>query len=209
MLFDIIRFNHFSPDLLLPSNQTPEISIGEYLRREGYSDAFVNNYLIPMTAAIWSTAPDKCALEFPAKALVRFLWNHRLLNAVWERPRWFTIGGGAKRYVDAVTEGFPEENMHLEREVTYVGSEEDGRVRVVAKDKGGEVSSWGQFDHVVLATHGDQALRILGDEATFDERELLSHFRCEKNRAVLHSDISVSPHLSSSPDVTPAETKEL
>lgn len=72
MIFDIIRFNQFAVDVLrtkVPAEET----IGEYLDREGYSNAFRDNYLIPMAAAVWSTSPDKCALEFPAATLVRFL----------------------------------------------------------------------------------------------------------------------------------------
>jgi predicted NAD/FAD-binding protein len=94
MIFDIIRFNQFALDLLREDDITPEQfangngkangkskygedrkqeSIGEYLEREGYSDAFRDDYLIPMTAAVWSTSPDKCSLEFPAVTLVRFM----------------------------------------------------------------------------------------------------------------------------------------
>ena len=74
MLFDIVRFNQFALDLLRHEATTdPDESIGHYLRREGYSDAFRDDYLIPMAAAVWSTDPDKCALQFPATTLVRFL----------------------------------------------------------------------------------------------------------------------------------------
>lgn len=76
MLFDIIRFNTFALDLLTTSSgdDTEEETLGAYLDREGYSDAFRNDYLIPMTAAVWSTSPEKCALEFPAVTLVRFMY---------------------------------------------------------------------------------------------------------------------------------------
>lgn len=77
MIFDIIRFNQFALDLLLTDESgdagAPEETIGEYLDRHGYSDAFRDDYLIPMTAAVWSTSPDKCSLEFPALTLIRFL----------------------------------------------------------------------------------------------------------------------------------------
>lgn len=85
MIYDIVRFNHFALDLLEDApvlgdegegdGKTPvEETIGAYLEREGYSESFKHNYLIPMTAAIWSTSPDKCALEFPAVTLVRFMY---------------------------------------------------------------------------------------------------------------------------------------
>jgi predicted NAD/FAD-binding protein len=85
MVFDIVRFNQFALDLLTEDDGTPDAilngeskhirgeTIGEYLEREGYSDAFRDDYLIPMTAAVWSTSPDKCSLEFPAVTLVRFM----------------------------------------------------------------------------------------------------------------------------------------
>lgn len=78
MVFDIIRFNQFALDLLLnesddPNHGSNNETIGSYLEREGYSDAFRDDYLLPMTAAVWSTSPDKCSLEFPAVTLVRFL----------------------------------------------------------------------------------------------------------------------------------------
>lgn len=82
LLFDVVRFNQFALDLIRDDESadgpapgaTPSESIGEYLEREGYSDAFRDDYLIPMTAAVWSTSPDKCSLEFPATTLVRFLY---------------------------------------------------------------------------------------------------------------------------------------
>lgn len=81
LIFDIIRFNQFALDLLEndddsysgSDNARPLETIGQYLDREGYSDTFRNDYLIPMTAAVWSTSPDKCTLEFPAVTLVRFM----------------------------------------------------------------------------------------------------------------------------------------
>lgn len=76
MIFDIMRFNQFALDLLTADDDDVEDNsetIGQYLDREGYSNAFKDNYLIPMTAALWSTSPDKCSLEFPAVTLVRFL----------------------------------------------------------------------------------------------------------------------------------------
>jgi predicted NAD/FAD-binding protein len=82
MIFDIIRFNKFALDLLIENDaenssvdkgRNADESIGHYLDREGYSDAFRDDYLIPMTAAVWSTSPDKCTLEFPAITLIRFL----------------------------------------------------------------------------------------------------------------------------------------
>ena len=89
MIFDIIRFNFFALDLLKNSSDYAQsVTIGTYLDDNGYSQAFKDDYLIPMTAAVWSTSPDKASLDFPAQTLVRFLWNHHLLSTVARRPDW-------------------------------------------------------------------------------------------------------------------------
>lgn len=195
MIFDIIRFNLFSLDLLSsPSNPSNDLSIGEYLEREGYSDAFRDDYLIPMTACVWSTGPDKCALEFPAVTLVRFMWNHHLLSTVVERPPWLTIEGGSKKYVDAVMRNCQKVTVHQGFEVESL-KRKDGLVELIVDGSRGPRSEL--FDEVVLACHGDQARWILGDAATFEEREILSAFETTPNMAFLHSDLSVC-HLTTS-----------
>ncbi|KAL8643918.1 MAG: hypothetical protein Q9210_007504, partial [Variospora velana] len=202
MIFDIIRFNHFALDLLVESGESEtdpsgangvgassqtferDISIGEYLDREGYSQAFRDDYLIPMTAAVWSTAPDKASLEFPAITLIRFLWNHHLLNTVTARPKWMTILGGSQPYIDAVMKDVPDENVHRKNEVKSLRALSDGRVAVKISD------SETLYDHVILATHGDQALSIIHDIATPTEKKILRGFKTSKNTASLHSDLS-------------------
>ncbi|KAK0635123.1 amine oxidase [Bombardia bombarda] len=201
MIFDIIRFNQFALDVLIEEDSKAagtlsnghgavrsEETIGEYLEREGYSDAFRDDYLIPMTAAVWSTSPDKCSLDFPSVTLIRFLWNHHLLTTVSERPPWLTISKGSKSYVDVVMKGFPPNHLRLNTQVESVTNEDDGRVRLNLAGGRSEV-----FDHVILATHGDQAYSIIRDSATNEERDILSNFRCSENTAVLHSDLSLMP----------------
>lgn len=91
LLFDVIRFNQFALDLLFDddSDEGANLTIGQYLDQQGYSQTFKDDYLIPMTAAVWSTSPDKASLEFPARTLVRFMWNHHLLSTVAARPDWY------------------------------------------------------------------------------------------------------------------------
>ena len=198
MVFDIFRFNQFALDLLLSEDEIEEPggresfskpprqeSIGEYLDREGYSDRFRDDYLIPMTAAVWSTTPNKCSLEFPAVTLVRFMWNHHLLTAVSARPKWMTIPGGANRYIEAILQGIPKGNIHTRTPVKSVKNTEHDQVLVQTSN------SEETFDHVILATHGDQALDIIRSSSTKEEREILSNFQTSKNVAVLHSDLSV------------------
>ncbi|CAN8103304.1 unnamed protein product [Discula destructiva] len=207
MIFDIVRFNQFALDLLTEDDTVrdahhvsvngngaarmkrsgAEETIGQYLDREGYSDAFRDDYLIPMTAAVWSTKPDSCALEFPAVTLVRFLWNHHLLSTVAARPQWLTIPDGSKAYIDAVMKGFPPNHLFLNAEVTKITNEKNGRVRLHANGSS-EV-----FDHVILATHADQAMKIIQHSATAEESSTLKDFETSKNTAILHSDLTHMP----------------
>ncbi|KAH7134737.1 hypothetical protein B0J13DRAFT_561114 [Dactylonectria estremocensis] len=203
MIFDIVRFNQFALDLLINEEEeqyhfhvgnammnhvSKEETIGEYLDREGYSEVFRDEYLIPMTAAVWSTSPDKCTLEFPAVTLVRFLWNHHLLSTVTARPRWLTLKDGSKSYIDAVMKGFPPNHVFLKTPVQRVSHESDGRVRVHLENGSSAV-----YDHVILATHGDEALDIVQSSATEQERSILSCFQTSQNEAILHSDLALMP----------------
>lgn len=194
MIFDIVRFNIFALDLLSsPAAPSDELTIGEYLEREGYSDAFRDDYLIPMTACVWSTGPDKCALEFPALTLVRFMWNHHLLSTIAERPPWLTIERGSQRYIDAVVKECESAKLEL-------GTSVDSLKRVgerVELTLGGKGSGRTEvFDEVVLACHGDQARWIMGGAALHDEKEILEAFETSPNTAYLHSDLSVSILIS-------------
>ncbi|KAI0025679.1 amine oxidase [Xylariomycetidae sp. FL0641] len=196
LIFDIIRFNQFALDLLkeedvdrkgkahIRSSET----IGEYLDRQGYSETFRNDYLIPMTAAVWSTSPDKCALQFPAITLVRFMWNHHLLSTIAKRPDWLTLEGGARSYIDAVMKGFPSNHLFLKTAVKHLDNEKNGQIRLYFEDGKSDT-----FDHVILATHGDQAYQIISPSATEEEKAILSAFETSENECVLHSDLRHMP----------------
>ncbi|KUI67093.1 Cytochrome c oxidase assembly protein COX11, mitochondrial [Cytospora mali] len=209
ILFDIVRFNQFALDLLIDDDTErdaphlvngkgsgvngwrlckAEETIGEYLKREGYSDAFRDDYLIPMTASVWSMSPDKCTMEFPAVTLVRFLWNHHLLSTTNTRPEWLTIRDGSRAYIDVVMKGFPPNHLLLKTPVRSITNDEDGRVRLHLQDGESEV-----YDHVILAIPGDEAYQIIKTSATVEENAVLSHFRACKTTAVLHSDLTDMP----------------
>ncbi|KAI1781037.1 FAD/NAD(P)-binding domain-containing protein [Hypoxylon cercidicola] len=201
LIFDIIRFNQFALDLLEEEDDSYASSdnarsmetIGQYLDREGYSDTFRNDYLIPMTAAVWSTSPDKCSLEFPAVTLVRFMWNHHLLSTVAARPDWLTLKGGAKSYINAVMNGFPPNHLFLKTTVKHITNDKDGRVRLHLENGKTDV-----YDHVILATHGDQAYQLIKPSATTEEKEIMSSFQTSENTCVLHSDLSHMPKRQNS-----------
>ncbi len=177
---EILRFNREAPALLEGDG---EITLGDYLDEYGYSSAFVDNYLIPMGAAIWSTAPEKM-LEFPARFFVRFFHNHGMLS-VDERPQWRAIAGGSARYVEKLVAPF-REHIRLNAPVERVARAADG-VLVKARDMAAE-----KYDHVFFACHSDQALRLLAD-ATPLERELLGAIRYQRNEVVLHTDTALLP----------------
>lgn len=203
LIFDIIRFNQFALDVLIEEDESEarptdhgrngtarpqkEESIGHYLDREGYSQTFKDDYLIPMTAMVWSTAPDKCSLHFPAITLIRFMWNHHLLNTITQRPDWLTIPGGSRRYIDAVMADFPSDRIHFDSKVTKLVPEVNDQIEVHVNHE--KIL----FDHVIVATHGDQAFDIIGPYATQRERQVLQGFRTNSNIAVLHSDLSLMP----------------
>ena len=123
-------------------------------------------------------------LRYPADAMIGFLDNHGLLD-VLERPAWRTVSGGSRVYVDRITASLPD--VRLDRRVLAVRRSVD---HVEVHDAGGRVD---RFDHVVLATHADTSLSVLGPGATPDEREVLSSFGYQRNRAVLHRDASLMP----------------
>lgn len=181
MLRDILRFNRSSTSFLREQND--RLTLGEYLARERYGEEFVQHYLIPMTAAIWS-APPRRVLEMPARFLITFCDNHGLLQ-LRGRPQWRTIPGGARRYVQAMASAWNVQ-LRLQSPVRSVRRYED-RVELTSA-AGDEIA----VDCVILACHADQALQILHD-ARDVERELLGHFPYQANRTILHVDTSFLP----------------
>jgi predicted NAD/FAD-binding protein len=180
MLRDILRFNREAPALL---DLAQEVALGDYLTTHGYARAFIDDYLIPMGAAIWSTDPA-LMLAFPARFFVRFLHNHGMLS-VNDRPQWRVIRGGSARYVEALVAPF-HDRIRLHAAVESVRRVPHG---VLLKVRGAEQV---RFDHVFFACHADQALATLAD-ATPLEREVLGAFRFQENEAVLHTDTALLP----------------
>jgi predicted NAD/FAD-binding protein len=181
MLRDILRFNREAPALLNDAGDGPEL--GDYLRLERYSSEFIEHYLIPMAAAIWSAEPAQI-WRFPAKFLVRFCQNHGLL-CIFDRPQWLTVAGGAQRYVEKLVEPF-RQRIRCAAAVTSIWRDQNG---VVVTTADGETAI---FDHAIVAVHGDQALRILA-EPTPQEREVLGAFSYQENEVALHTDTSLLP----------------
>ncbi len=181
MLVDILRFNRSAPELLREDDESLEM--GEYLARGRYSRQFIDHYLVPMGAAIWSARPDRF-LQFPACFLVRFFDNHGLLS-VRNHPRWQTVAGGAVRYVQALTKPYAGK-IRLNCPVVSIARQQD---RLMVKTQDGDAE---RFDCAVLAAHADQSLAMLSD-ADAAEREVLSALPYQRNETTLHTDSSLLP----------------
>lgn len=181
MLRDILRFNREAPALLAQPGE--ELGLGDYLAAHGYSREFVEHYIVPMGAAIWSTDPENM-LRFPARFFVRFFHNHGMLS-VDDRPQWRVIRGGSARYVEKLTARF-RDRIRLDTPVEWVRRLPG---QVLVKARGLEVE---RYDAVFFACHSDQALKILAD-ASVPEREVLGAIPYQRNEAVLHTDTRLLP----------------
>ena len=182
MVRDILRFHREAAALAAAGSGLDE-PLAELLERGRYGRAFIDHYIVPMGAAIWSTDPAGM-MRFPARFFVRFLDNHGMLT-VNDRPVWRTVTGGSARYVERLTAPFRD------RILTSSPVEAVRRVPggVMVKARGGEPR---RFDAVFLACHSDQALAILADPSPA-ERCVLGAIRYQANDAVLHTDASLLP----------------
>ncbi len=183
MLADLLRFNRQATRIAQGLEDVGEPSLGEFLDRHRYGQAFRRLYLLPMAAAIWS-CPMATMLAYPLRTFVRFCHNHGLLQ-VDDRPQWFTVRGGARQYVERIVRRLHD--VRLGDPVQRVTRDlRTGRV-LVDSARGRD-----SFDHVVLAAHSDQSMRLLAD-ATDSERSVLAAVGYQPNRAVLHTDARLMP----------------
>jgi uncharacterized protein len=178
---DLIRFYRTAEShaVKVPAGMT----LGQFLDRFNYSQTFAKRHILPIAGAIWSSGPDAIA-GHPLREFVKFFANHKLFE-LGERPIWRTVKGGAREYVRRLVED-GKFSIHLSQPVTAI-QRYMNHVEVRGTD-----GFHRQFDHVVIATHGDQALRLLRDP-TATEQSLLTAFRTSRNRAVLHRDPSLMP----------------
>ena len=181
MIADILRFTR---DAARMAQERRGETTRSLLDRMGMSEAFRRDFLLPVVACIWSSSLE-AMLDHPAHQLIRFLDNHGLLN-VLQRPRWRTVTGGSRSYVTRLAEPIAA-GARLRTPVRRVVR---GPLGVVVHDERGDADA---YDHVVLATHADVTLRLLGHDAAPEEREVLSAFRYQENTAVLHRDATFLP----------------
>jgi uncharacterized protein len=184
MLGEVRRF-HRDARLLLAGPEGPgdrDETLGDFLRRGRFSDYFRHSFMEPVVAAVWSCDPG-LALDYPARYLFEFLDHHGMLT-VFGSPTWRTVVGGSARYVEKVAAGVAD--LRVGSPVVSVWETADG---VVVEDGDGGLE---RFDGVVVATHPDQAVRLLASP-TRSQREVLSSIRYSSNVAQLHTDESVLP----------------
>jgi predicted NAD/FAD-binding protein len=182
MLSDLLRFNRLCTRLAQSGEEAALMEpLGAFLAREGFGQPFRDWYFLPMLGCIWSCPTDQM-LQFPVATMIRFCHNHGLLQ-VNDRPQWYTVAGGARQYVEKIVARV--DDARLATPVRRI--DRDAAGVIVHADAGAE-----RFDHVVLATHSDQALALL-QRPSQDEAEVLGAIRYQPNRAVLHTDTSVLP----------------
>lgn len=183
LIKEILRFNKLCKQAYAENNYDISLTLGDFLAEHHFNDYFSTHYILPMGAAIWSSSLDEMQ-AFQFKFFVQFFNHHGLLN-IADRPQWYAIPGGSKRYIEPLVASF-KERIFLNSHIVSVIRLDDG-VKITFADGGTQ-----QFDEVVFACHSDQSLQLLGD-ATDDEKAILSAIPYRKNDVVLHTDTSLLP----------------
>ena len=181
MLADIIRFNKKAKADL---SMSPQVTLGQYLDQNAYSQSFINHYIIPMGAAIWSTTA-KLMMDMPALFFIKFFNNHGLLQ-IKDRSGWWVIKDGSKEYVKKIIKPF-QERIRMKSEIKTI-KRSAGKIIITHITKHEEEI----FDAVVIGTHSNQALKLLADP-TDKEHEVLGAIPYQTNSALLHTDTSILP----------------
>ena len=183
MLADVRRF-YADARVVLDGPELGRVTLGDWLEERRYRRTFRDHFIVPITSAVWSTAADRID-AFPVDYLLRFLDNHGLIG-VGNAPQWRVVRGGSATYVRALVAALPAGAVRTGAVVTQVLRDPFG-VTVTTAGQGRE-----RFDAVIIATHADDALRLLGD-ADVLERRVLGAFEYSRNAVVLHTDGRVLP----------------
>ena len=183
MITDIIKFNKYANNDLHTLSE--KMTLSEYLSNKKFSKSFINHYIVPMGAAIWSTKADSI-LNIPAFFFIRFFKNHGLLQ-IFNRPDWWVIKGGSNQYVKKLIKPF-QTQIRINSPITKI-RRTDSQVFVSTGCNNTEEV----FDKVIIATHSNQALKMLSDP-TKSEEEILKSIQFQNNKAILHTDTSVLPN---------------
>ena len=191
---DMLRFNHEAAEILLLPDDDPrkQVTTRQYLKDNGYSNAFGTYYLLPMMAALWSASLED-VLKFPAAQLIGFLCNHKMLQ-LFDRPQWKTVAGRSVQYTSKVQEVVGESNVHVAFPVASIGKDSDGKYSIKGSD---ETQIQGGFDQIIFACHPPTAKAILDlsekDIMDPDLASLLDKIEYEDNVIYVHSDPKLMP----------------
>lgn len=184
MLAEVRRFNRLATQMARSDKHSAlAITVGEFLDQHAFDATFRDGYFLPMVACIWS-CPTEQMLAFPMATMIRFCDNHGLLQMTGQPP-WYTVHGGAASYVDRIIATLPDARLN-----TPVQAVRRHRLGVDLQFNDGEAA---RVDAVVFACHSDQALRLLGADASDDERAVLGAINYHPNEAVLHTDTALLP----------------
>ncbi|MFT6029937.1 MAG: putative NAD/FAD-binding protein [Oleiphilaceae bacterium] len=183
MVKDILRFNKQTVGLLASEAVDDEQTLGQFVKENDYSDAFVNYYIVPMGAAIWSASVE-VMMDFPLRFFLKFFNNHGMLS-VDERPQWRVIKGGSRSYIEPITQAY-KKRIYMNTPIKKVVRDAQGVDIITAK---GQTH---RFDQVVFACHSDQALAML-DKPSRQESEVLGSIPYQNNHVVLHTDTRLMP----------------
>jgi uncharacterized protein len=182
MLLELLRLNRLCTQIAQAGHETQLAQpLKDFLVQHRFGEDVQNWYLLPMLGCIWS-CPTEQMLQFPVSTMIRFCHNHGLMQ-VNNRPKWWTVAGGSRNYVKAITDSIPDKRLNTP--VQLVERDADG-VRVITQGQSE------RFDRVIFATHAPQTLAMLRDPGE-KEREILGTFRTQPNKVVLHTDASVLP----------------
>jgi uncharacterized protein len=182
MLLELLRLNKLCTQIAQAGTEAQMAQpLKEFLAEHRFGEDVQNWYLLPMLGCIWS-CPTEQMLQFPVSTMIRFCHNHGLMQ-VNNRPKWWTVTGGSRNYVKAITDGIADKRLNTPVQLV---ERDDSGVRIVTQ---GQAE---RFDRVIFATHAPQALALLRNP-TPQEQEILGAFRTQPNKVVLHTDASVLP----------------
>lgn len=185
LIFEINRF-YKEAEQTLSDERYVHHSLRDYVKEKKYSDTFVYRYLVPMSSALWST-PIDTTLNYPVRVLVQFFRNHGLLG-INTQFQWSTVTGGSWQYRNKLIAPF-KNRIQLNAKIKLV-ARENGKVKIILVDGTEKV-----YDKVIIASHADQALRMLKNPTDM-ESKLLGLFEYQKNVATLHTDSSIMPKVT-------------
>ena len=181
MLNGLRRF--YAEGYKLSQASTADETLGDFIQRCGFSDAFIEDHLLPMGAAIWS-CPTETMLGFPVRSFMQFMENHKLMNYI-DRPVWRTVTGGSRQYIRRLLDDF---SGKVHQNATITGLKRQGAGVIVSVEGEGDI----YFDKVIMAAHADESLALIQD-ASKQEQDLLGAFQFQPNKVILHSDPDLMP----------------